>query len=109
MVVGYRNDQDFLRAVFMSNRLDSPAYRGGRSRDEAASVGSNHPQVAIVLELLGDTAALRNQMDLCRDYFGRALHIMTQKFGEGSAISAAVFANWGVAEQRSGDNGVYPP
>ena len=44
-------------------------------------------------------------MDLCRDYFGRALHIMTQTFGEGSAISAAVFANWGVAEQRSGDNG----
>ncbi len=71
---------------------------------EEALLGHEHPQIAILLELLGDTAALRNQMELARDYFGRALHLLEQKFGENSVVSGAVFANWGVAEQRSGDN-----
>jgi tetratricopeptide (TPR) repeat protein len=70
---------------------------------QEAMVGSKHPQVALLLELLGDTAALRNQMAVARDYFGRAQRIVEQKFGEDSPICGAVFANWGVAEQRSGD------
>jgi tetratricopeptide (TPR) repeat protein len=72
---------------------------------EEGTFGPRHPQVAILLELLGDAAALRHQMDRCRDYFGQALRIVEQKFGENSTVSGAVFANWGVAEQRSGDNG----
>jgi tetratricopeptide (TPR) repeat protein len=67
-------------------------------------IASKNPRTALLLELLADAAALRNQMDVARDYFGRAQRIVEQRLGQDSPICGAVFANWGVAEQRSGDN-----
>jgi hypothetical protein len=55
--------------------------------------------------MMGDAAALRKRVELAGVYYGRALRIMADKFGEGSIVSAAVFANWATAEQRAGDMG----
>jgi tetratricopeptide (TPR) repeat protein len=70
---------------------------------EETALGGGHPQVGILLEILGDTVARRKQMDLARDYFGRAWRIMADTFGEQSMMAGAVLSAWGKIEQRSGD------
>ena len=72
---------------------------------EERLLGDNHPQVAVLLQILGDAAARRTKMDLARDYFDRALRIMAGTFGENSAPTGVVLANWATAEQRAGDIG----
>jgi tetratricopeptide (TPR) repeat protein len=72
---------------------------------EERLLGANHPQVAVLLQILGDAAARRTKMDLARDYFDRALRIMAGTFGENSAPTGVVLANWATAEQRAGDIG----
>jgi tetratricopeptide (TPR) repeat protein len=71
--------------------------------DEERNLGGGHPQVAILLEMMGDAAALRKRVELTGVYYGRALRIMADKFGEGSTVLAAVLANWATAAQRAGD------
>jgi tetratricopeptide (TPR) repeat protein len=71
--------------------------------NDERSFGETHPQVALLLEMLGDAAALANRIDSARAYYGRALRIMAERFGENSMMAGAVFANWAVAEQRAGD------
>lgn len=65
------------------------------------SLGTAHPQVAVLLEMLGDAVASRNQFAQARDYYGRARVIMAARFGEQSAIAAAVDASWAQVEYRS--------
>lgn len=75
-----------------------------KALDEQEHVlGENHPQVAILLQMMGDAAARRSKMELARDYFDRALRIMEGRFGENSMMAAVVFANWATSEQRAGD------
>jgi tetratricopeptide (TPR) repeat protein len=64
------------------------------------SLGPQHPQVAVLLEMLGDTVANRNQFALSRDYYQRARLIMAGRFGEQSPVAAAVEASWALVEQR---------
>ena len=66
-------------------------------------MGDDHPDVAVILEMMGNAEAQLSKMDLARGYFERALSIMVEKFGEGSAMVGVVFANSGAAEQRGGD------
>ena len=73
--------------------------------NDKRAFGESHPQVAVLLEMMGDAAALGNHVELARSYYGRALRIMAEKFGENSMMTGAVFANWAVAEQRAGDAG----
>jgi tetratricopeptide (TPR) repeat protein len=72
---------------------------------EERLLGDNHPQVAVLLQILADAAARRTKIDLARDYFERALRIMAGAFGENSAPTGVVLANWATAEQRAGDIG----
>lgn len=67
-------------------------------------MGPDHPQVAIVHEMLGDALAGRNQLDLAHDHFSLALGIMTGRFGAQSPAAAAVEASWASAEQRANRN-----
>jgi tetratricopeptide (TPR) repeat protein len=71
--------------------------------NEERTLGCMHPQVALLLEMMGDAAALRNHAQSARGYYGRALRIMAEKFGENSMVAGAVLANWAMAEQRAGD------
>jgi tetratricopeptide (TPR) repeat protein len=64
------------------------------------TLGPAHPQVAVVLETLADTVAMRSQTDLARNYMERAEKIMLARFGEHSAATAVVYANWGALEER---------
>jgi tetratricopeptide (TPR) repeat protein len=73
--------------------------------NDERTLGETHPQVALLLEMMGDAAALGNRIEAARSYYGRALRIMAEKFGENSLMAGAVFANWAVAEQRAGDPG----
>ncbi|MDQ1473230.1 MAG: hypothetical protein QOJ99_4710 [Bryobacterales bacterium] len=68
------------------------------------TLGPQHPQVAVLLEMLGDTVAQRNQFAQARDYYARARVIMAGRFGELSPIAAAVDASWALVEQRSKHN-----
>jgi tetratricopeptide (TPR) repeat protein len=64
------------------------------------TLGSTHPQVALVLQVLAESFAVRNQAELARNYLDRAEKIMEARFGEQSAMTASVFANWGSIERR---------
>ncbi len=79
--------------------LAEEALRHALAGDER-SLGPSHPQIAIVLEALAQTVALRNQGELARDYMQRAQKIMVGRFGEHSPVAAGVLANWGELEQR---------
>jgi tetratricopeptide (TPR) repeat protein len=63
--------------------------------------GETHPQTAIMHEMLGDTLARRNQMELARDHMNRAVRILAGAFGERSSMVGSALASWGVIEQRS--------
>jgi tetratricopeptide (TPR) repeat protein len=68
------------------------------------TLGPQHPQVAVLLEMLGDTVAQRNQFTQARDYYGRARVIMAGRFGDRSPIAGAVDASWALIEQRAKHN-----
>jgi tetratricopeptide (TPR) repeat protein len=61
----------------------------------------NHPQLAVLYEMLGETVAARGQFEQARDYYSHARAIMAGHFGDRSAIAAAVDASWALVEQRS--------
>jgi tetratricopeptide (TPR) repeat protein len=76
-----------------------------RARDlTEKSLSPTHPQVAIVLEMLGEAAAQSGQFDEAHDYYLRARAIMAGRFGDPSPIAAAVDASWAMTEQRSKHN-----
>jgi tetratricopeptide (TPR) repeat protein len=64
-------------------------------------LGADHPQVAMLFEMLGDAEARLHRVDLARQYFDHAALIMCARFGEKSPILGAVFMNRGTIEQRS--------
>jgi tetratricopeptide (TPR) repeat protein len=70
---------------------------------EERSLGATHPQTAMLLELLADVVSRRKELELARGYLDRAEKIMVAQFGELSPISATVFANRAVIEQRAGN------
>ena len=65
-------------------------------------LGSEHPQVAVILQMLADAVAQLGRLDQSRLDFDRAAAIMTARFGEKSSVLGAVFANRGFVEQRAG-------
>jgi tetratricopeptide (TPR) repeat protein len=69
--------------------------------EDQRMLGETNPQMAVVLEMLGDTLARRNQMDVARQHLDRAAHIIAGTFGEQSTLAGAAFASWGVIEQRA--------
>jgi tetratricopeptide (TPR) repeat protein len=69
------------------------------------SLGPTHPQVAILLEMRGEAAGGRGEIDEARGYYARAHAIMAGHFGERSGIAAAVLASLGLVEQRAKQNG----
>jgi tetratricopeptide (TPR) repeat protein len=73
---------------------------GRALEDDERAFGPTHPQVALVLQSLAESFALRNQAELARSYIDRAEKIMVARFGEQSAMTASVFANWGCIERR---------
>jgi len=64
-------------------------------------LGSNHPQVAVLLEMLGDAAARTEHLDSARAYYQRAQGIMLTNFGSQSPVTAAVEASWAIVAQRA--------
>ncbi|MES1261127.1 MAG: tetratricopeptide repeat protein [Acidobacteriota bacterium] len=71
--------------------------------DEVA-LGPGHPQVAVLLEMLGDAAAGRKQLAPALAYYEKARWIMTERFGERSPLVAAVNASLAGVEQRANHN-----
>jgi tetratricopeptide (TPR) repeat protein len=69
--------------------------------EDERMLGNTNPQVAVVLEMLGDTLSRRNQMELARQHLDRAAHIIAGTFGEQSTLTGAAFASWGVIEERA--------
>jgi tetratricopeptide (TPR) repeat protein len=72
---------------------------------EQRGLGATHPQIALILELLAENAALSNRLELARTYFQHAEVILTSRFGERSSMAAGVYANWGGVEERFGKLG----
>jgi hypothetical protein len=64
-------------------------------------LGASHPQVAVILEMLGDTDSRLNRVDLARQNLNRAISILSGAFGDRSVTCAAAIATLGVIEQRA--------
>jgi tetratricopeptide (TPR) repeat protein len=71
--------------------------------EDERMLGNTNPQVAVVLEMLGDTLSRRNQMELARQHLDRAAHIIAGTFGEQSTLTGAAFASCGVIESSRTD------
>ena len=67
---------------------------------EERELGPTHPQVALVLEALAGTLALRNDAELARNAMDRAEKIFASRFGERSKMMAGIYANRGGIEER---------
>lgn len=69
---------------------------------EQPLLGENHPQVAILMEMLADVYSARGQFTRARDYAAKAADTMSRAFGEGSMAVAAALTNEAGVEQRAG-------
>lgn len=79
----------------------------GEAVDEAVakdemSLGPDHPQVAMLLELRADILSRRGEVGSARDELERARVIMSGHFGETSTAMAGVYAELGDVETRAG-------
>jgi hypothetical protein len=70
------------------------------SKDEE-SLGPEHPQIAVMLEMRADILSRRGEMQSARDDLGRGRSIMTAHFGADSTAMAGVFVALGDVEQRA--------
>lgn len=69
---------------------------------ERKSLGPQHPQLAAILEMLGDVASRTGDAEKAREYMKQALDILISRFGESSIAVAVALVN--SAEVERGAN-----
>jgi tetratricopeptide (TPR) repeat protein len=68
---------------------------------ERATFGENHPQVALLMEMLADAYSARGETGLARENATRAADMMRQWFGDDSSATATAVANLALVEERA--------
>lgn len=66
-------------------------------------LGENHPQVAVLMEMLAEVHSVRGEFTAARDYAAKAADTMSRAFGGSSMAAAAALTNQAGVEQRAGD------